>query len=183
MSHLAEPYYAGLLSAAVYHGAAHHRPQVFQVVVNKPRRSIHCGKVKVDFVVRKNTQEIPTQSRNTAAGVIIFSTPEATAFDLVGYSKQCGGLDNVATILAELSEKLDSNKLVEIAESSPISWSQRLGYLLTKVNAEAVSESLAQYVKARKPVRTPLLPAVNIKGARTDNLWKVFVNIEVESEI
>ena len=183
MSHLGEPYYAGLLSAAVYHGAAHHRPQVFQVVLTKPRRSIHCGKVKVDFVVRKNASEIPTQPRNTATGVIKLSTPEATAFDLVGYGKQCGGLDNVATILAELSERLDSNKLAEIAENSPISWSQRLGYLLNKVDAGAVAEGLVQYVKAYKPVRTPLLPSANIKGARTDNLWKVFVNIEVEPEI
>ena len=33
MEHLGEKYYAGLLSAAEYHGAAHQRPQVFQVVV------------------------------------------------------------------------------------------------------------------------------------------------------
>lgn len=183
MSHLGEPYYAGLLSAAGYHGAAHQRPQVFQVVVTKTRRSIHCGKVKVDFVVRKNALEIPTQPRNTPTGVIKLSTPEVTAFDLVGYGKQCGGLDNVVTILAELAEKLDSNKLAEIAENSPISWSQRLGYLLNKVDAGAVSEGLIQYVKAYKPVRTPLLPSADIRGARTDNLWKVFVNIEVEPEI
>ncbi|NOQ42320.1 MAG: hypothetical protein GQ563_07465 [Desulfuromusa sp.] len=183
MSHLGETCYAGLLSAAVYHGAAHHRPQVFQVVVTKPRRSIHCGKVKVDFVVRKNASEISTQTRNTPTGIIKLSTPEATAFDLVGYSKQCGGLDNVVTILAELVVKLDSNKLAEIAENSPISWSQRLGYLLNVVDAEAVAEGLAQYVKAQKPVRTPLLPSAKIKGARTDNFWKVFVNIEVEPEI
>ncbi len=183
MSHLGEPYYAGLLSAAVYHGAAHHRPQVFQVVVSKPRRSIHCGRVKIDFVVRKNAAEIPTQSRNTATGVIEFSTPEATAFDLVGYNKQSGGVDNVATILAELADKLDGNKLVEIAENSPISWSQRLGYLLSEVDAESVAKDLGQYVKARQPVRTPLVPSVSIKGTRTDSLWKVFVNIEVESDI
>ncbi len=183
MSHLGEAYYAGLLSAAVYHGAAHHRPQVFQVVVSKPRRSIHCGRVKIDFIVRKNAEEIPTQSRNTATGVIKFSTPEATAFDLVGYSKQCGGMDNVATILVELSDKLDAKKLVEIAKSCPISWSQRLGYLLNEVDAESVTKNLAQYVEARQPVRTPLLPSVNIRGAQTDSLWKVFVNIKVEPDI
>lgn len=183
MSHLGEPYYAGLLSAAVYHGAAHHRPQVFQVVVNKPRRSILCGKVKVDFVVRKNVKEIPTQDRNTSTGVIKLSTSEATAFDLVGYGKLCGGLDNVATILSELAEKLESKRLVEVAKVSPISWLQRLGYLLNVVDAGDVSEALASYVKDRKPVRTPLLPSAVIKGARTDNLWKVFVNTEVEPDV
>lgn len=182
MSHLGEVYYAGLLSAAVYHGAAHHRPQVFQVVVNEPRRSIHCGKIKVDYVVRKNAQDVPTQPRNTVTGDIKLSTPEATAFDLVGYAKQCGGLDNVATILVELAEKLDSQKLIEVAELSPVAWSQRLGYLLNVVDAGPVSEALAQYVKARKPVRTPLLPSAEIKGAQTNNLWKVFVNTEVEPD-
>ena len=54
MDHLGEVYYAGLLSAAEYHGAAHHRPQIFQAVVAKPRRSIQCGMVKIDFIVKKN---------------------------------------------------------------------------------------------------------------------------------
>ena len=183
MSYLGEVYYAGLLSAAAYHGAAHHRPQVFQVVVTRPRRSIQCGKVKVDFVVRKNAPDIPTQNRNTPTGVLRLSTPESTAFDLVGYAKQCGGLDNVATVLAELAEKLDAKKLLDAAELSPISWSQRLGYLLDVVGATAVSEVLAGYVESRLPVRTPLLPSSSIHGAKTSNRWKVFVNAEVESEV
>ncbi|MDT8422263.1 MAG: type IV toxin-antitoxin system AbiEi family antitoxin [Desulfuromonadales bacterium] len=182
MSCLGEQYYAGLLSAAEYHGAAHHRPQIFQVVVTKPRRSILCGKVKIDFVVRKNAQDIETQTRNTPTGILKFSTPEATAFDLVGYYNKCVGLDNVATVLVDLAEKLDPIKLAKIAVSSPISWSQRLGYLLNLIEAGSVSEALAQYVKARQPVRTPLLPSADIKGARTDNRWKVFINTEVEPD-
>lgn len=183
MRHLGEVYYAGLLSAAAYHGAAHHRPQVFQVVVAKPRRSILCGKVKVDFVVRKNADDIPTQSRNTPAGVLKLSPPEVTAFDLVGYVKQCGGLDNVATVLAELAEYLDVKKLVEVAELSPIAWSQRLGYLLEVVEAEEASEALAGYVESKMPVRSPLLPSASIKGAKPSSRWKLFINAEVESEV
>src|SRR5262245_16439785 len=34
------PYYAGLLTAAQYHGAAHQRPQEFQVVIEGSRRPI-----------------------------------------------------------------------------------------------------------------------------------------------
>ena len=37
MAHLSQPYYVALLSAAAYHGAAHQKPQVFQVMV--PRRA------------------------------------------------------------------------------------------------------------------------------------------------
>jgi predicted transcriptional regulator of viral defense system len=57
-------YYAGLLSAAQYHGAAHHRPQEFQVMLAKARRSIHCGQVRVAFIVRKRLKDVPVQSRS-----------------------------------------------------------------------------------------------------------------------
>ena len=53
MERLGLPYYAGLLTAAQYHGAAHHRPQEFQVVLPKNRRPIACGAVRVAFVARK----------------------------------------------------------------------------------------------------------------------------------
>ncbi len=37
LDHLGQPYYAGLLSAAQFHGAAHQKPQEFQVVVRTIR--------------------------------------------------------------------------------------------------------------------------------------------------
>src|SRR5687767_6455670 len=61
-------YYTGLLTAAQYYGAAHHRPQEFQVMLAKPRRPIHCGQVRVAFFVRKRLREIPLQSFNTPRG-------------------------------------------------------------------------------------------------------------------
>jgi predicted transcriptional regulator of viral defense system len=183
MAHLGEAYYAGLLSAAQYHGAAHQRPQVFQVVVSKPRRKIECGRVRVDFIVRKNADAIPTQFRNTPAGVLKLSTPEATAFDLVGYYKQCGWLDNVATVLTELVEKIDPGKLVEVAELSPLAWGQRLGFLLTLIGASEIAKPLAEYVLDKNPVRTPLLPSAGLQGVKFDNCWRVFVNVEVEAEV
>ena len=60
------------------------------------------------------------------------STVEATAIDLVGYERHAGGLDQVATILAEFAEQIDPERLVEAAKTAPISWAQRLGYLLQR---------------------------------------------------
>ena len=54
MAYLEKKYYAGLLSAAEYHGAAHQRPHVFQVVVARNKPEITCGKIRVMFVARKN---------------------------------------------------------------------------------------------------------------------------------
>ncbi|HSS75295.1 MAG TPA: type IV toxin-antitoxin system AbiEi family antitoxin, partial [Thermoanaerobaculia bacterium] len=84
MGHLGDPYYIGLLSAAEYHGAAHHRPQQLQVVTEKNRPALSCGQVQIAFIARSNTREIPIRLLNTPRGTLRISTPEATAFDLVG---------------------------------------------------------------------------------------------------
>ena len=164
-------------------GAAHHRPQVFQVVVAKNRPPIACGKVRVNFIARKNVAAIPTIPFKTPRGPLKISSPEATAFDLVGYSDRAVGLDNVATILSELAEKLDGKKLVEVAQFSPIAWAQRLGYLLDLVGENDRATELAEYVAQLKPVPTPLDRSKPFKGMPKDARWAVMVNAEVEAEI
>lgn len=183
MEHLNEPYYASLLSAAEYHGAAHHRPQVFQVMVAKNRPGIDCGKVRIRFVARKNVAGIPTMPFKTPRGYLQLSTPEATAFDLVGYPERSAGLDNVATILAELSGDLDGMKLAEAAKMSPVSWAQRLGYILELVGVEGIAAELAKYVDKERPVPTPLIRSKSVKGTIKDARWRVMLNGVVEAEI
>ena len=78
MERLQRPYYAALLSAAQYHGAAHHRPQAFQVALAGNRRSISCGTVEVSFIARKRIADVPVQSFNTPRGTILASSVEAT---------------------------------------------------------------------------------------------------------
>jgi predicted transcriptional regulator of viral defense system len=183
MDHLEEVYYAGLLSAAEYHGAAHQRPQVFQVMVAKVRRTITCGNIRVQFIYRKNAAVIPTELHNTTAGTIKVSTPEATALDVVGYVSHCAGLDNVATILIELAERIDPHRLVEVAELSPVSYAQRLGYLLELVGEKESAEPLADYVRSKRPIPTALTPKVSIKGTRKDRRWQVYVNSEIDPDL
>jgi len=183
MAHVGVAYYAGLLSAAEYHGAAHQRPQVFQVVVAKSRRPILCGKMQVDFIFRKNAAQIPTEKINTPAGELKISSPEATALDLIGYVHHCAGLDNVATVLSELAEKIDSGKLHQVAALSPIAWVQRLGYLLELVDAKDQAEGIARYVAEKRPVRTPLAPSLKSIGAKMNSRWRVFVNTKVEPDL
>ncbi|MBA4417073.1 MAG: hypothetical protein C0392_04060 [Syntrophus sp. (in: bacteria)] len=183
MKHLGELYYVGLLSAAEYHGAAHHRPQVFQVMVSKARRKIRCGRVLVEFIYRKNVVDVPTKERNAPAGTIVVSTPEATALDLVGYERRSGGLDNVVTVLSELAEKIDARGLLEIASFSPIAWMQRLGYLLDTLGEEKMASILAEYIDEKEPTRIPLVPALTTKGSKSNRRWKLLVNKTIEADI
>ena len=183
MQRLVQPYYAGLLSAAQYHGAAHHRPQEFQVLLDTARRPIHCGRVRVTFIVRKRLANVPVQIFNTPRGMIRVSTPESTAVDLVGYCRHVGGLEQVATILSELAEQIDPQKLVTAAQTAPITWAQRLGYLLALVDHHEQTTLLKTYVKNEARATIYLLPGASRKEAPRNMDWKLFVNTDIEPEL
>ncbi len=183
MERLSIAHYAGLLTAARYHGAAHQQPQQFQVVVPKNRPPIRCGRVEVEFVARRNAAAMPTEQVNTPRGFLRISSPEATAFDLIGYQERCGGLDNVATVLAELAEKLDAKRLGEMGPLSPIPWAQRLGYLLERVGQTSRSEPLAAFVARRATETASLIPGDESKEAPRDERWKLRINADVEPDL
>ncbi len=183
MQWLDEPYYAGLLTAAQYHGAAHQRPQEFQVFVGGARRALTVGRVRVAFIVRKDIRKVPVQSLNTPRGTLLVSTPEATAFDLVGYQHHAGGLNQVATVLAELAEKIDPAALAKVAPTAPISWAQRLGYLLERIDAGEKTAPLKSYVQKHTHESTLLLPRARQKKTRRDSEWKLYVNADVEPDL
>jgi predicted transcriptional regulator of viral defense system len=182
MDHLGEPYYVALLSAAELYGAAHHRPQRFQVMVKTNRRPIRCGKVQVEFAARKDLERTPTIARNTPRGVLQIASPEATALELVAYADRCGGLDNVASVLAELAETLDPQKLVSAAALCPIVWAQRLGYLLDVGGRDTLADALVPYVQKHAHVMAPLVRAEAKTGAERIARWKLAVNATVEAE-
>jgi predicted transcriptional regulator of viral defense system len=175
-------YYAGLLSAAQYHGAAHHRPQEFQVMMGKARRPIECGNVRIVFHVRKRIAEVPVQNINTPRGTVAVSTPDATAFDLIGYEAHIGGLDAVATILAELAEKLDADKLLALAPTVPLPWVQRLGYLLERIGEVPKAKLLKDYVRKHARESSALVPSEPIAARPRDRDWKLIVNADIEAE-
>jgi predicted transcriptional regulator of viral defense system len=177
-----QTYYVGLLSAAQYHGAAHHRPQEFQVMLAKPRRPIQCGQVRVAFFVRKRLSDVSTQTFNTPRGTIRVSTPEATALDLVGYQHHAGGWDQVVTIMSELAERIDPEKLVAAAAFAPLPWAQRVGYLLEQLGDPEKASALKAHIKSAVRQAVPLLPGAPVKDARRDMDWKLVINAEVESE-
>ena len=156
MQRLRRRYYVSLLSAAEFHGAAHQRPQALQVFLESQRRPIACGRVRVTFLVRKRLGEVPVQTVNTPRGGVIVSTPEATALDLVGYEQQAGGLNLVATVLSELAERIDAQKLAAAAKAAPIVWAQRVGHLLQHLGAGDKTGPLQEHVGANAQKATPL---------------------------
>lgn len=183
MEHVGEPYHVALLSAAELHGAAHHRPQRFQVMVRAPRRPIMCGRVGVEFHVRNNLEEAATAVMNTPRGHMRVASPETTALELVGYQRYVGGLDNVATVLAELAEVVSVWRLADHARTVPVAWVQRLGFLLELVQQGEVARALRDFVEDHARRVVPLDPAFPRTGAPRSGPWKIAVNAEVEPDL
>ncbi|MEG9862750.1 MAG: type IV toxin-antitoxin system AbiEi family antitoxin [Parvularculales bacterium] len=181
MEHLGLDYYIGLLTAAKYHGAAHQAPQVFQVMVEKPRRPIRCGRVRVEFHVRKRLADIPVRMFETTSNVHRTSSAEATALDVVGYRLEVGGLYNVANIIKAMGGKIDPYLLVDVAGTAPVSWSQRLGYLMEFLGHADRTGPLKDYVRERANCVARLRPDLPLLPDYADD-WQLNINDVVDPD-
>lgn len=184
MAALKQRYYVGLLSAAALHGAAHQAPHEFQVVTNKPTRPMTLGRAQIFFVTKTRLATTPTAPVKTPTGEIRVSTPEATALDLVRYPEHGGSLSNVATVLAELADRISPEALVQAAEAEgEVASVQRVGYLLERLGHGRLVEPLARWIEARKPRVVPLRPGRSMAGRPRARRWHVGVNEKIEIDV
>ena len=126
---------------------------------------------------------MPTRTANTPRGFLRIASPETTAYDLVGYQRHCGGLENVATVLSELGETLDPTGLSSLGEFSPIPWSQRLGFLLDLVGHSSRSKALADFVEDHATETAVLVPGGSKASANRNARWKLLVNADLEPDL
>ena len=135
MRHEGHPYYVGMLNAAAFHGASHQAVMEFQVVTDKRLPEIKAGRTRIRFYYRKDMDKVSAciEKRMTDAGFVNISSVELTVLDLLHYRRGSGGFDNIATVLSELGEKIDSDKLVALSSAFERSVVQRLGYLLDRL--------------------------------------------------
>jgi len=184
MAHWQAHYYVSLLSAAQYYGVGHQQPQIFQIMLKKNRAPLLCGRGKIVFTARQNLNAIPTRIFKTPRGPIKVSTPEATALDLITYPQQCGGLNHVATLLAELAEHIQTEPLMQLTQTIPeAAWLQRLGYLFTILGKNAITEALEKSLQGRKYYFKPLDPRKPLKGFIRDQKWKLIINTTIETDL
>lgn len=183
MKHINQPYYVGFLSAAQFYGAAHQKPQRFQVVTSRNLRPIHCGRIYVEFITNKNVAQMPTKLFNTQSGQIVVATPEVIAADLVSSPKYGAGINNVATVLSELVESMDAEKLIELTKiRQELFWVQRLGYLLEFLGCNNLADGLAGVLKDKKLYWIKLVSRAPYKTLSRDKKWKIVINTTVEPD-
>jgi predicted transcriptional regulator of viral defense system len=178
MQHLHESYYVTLLSAAErYGGHPHDHP--FQVMAKVPRKAIECGEVHLQVLGRTELERTPLLEQSTPQGLLPIASPEATALELVGYVNQCGGLQSIAAVLADMVGALDPQKLLAVAPLAPIAWTQRLGYLLDATDHRSLANVLVPIVKDLAHHFAPLVRARSKSGAKRLARWKLAVNASV----
>lgn len=174
------PYYVALLSAAEFHGAAHQRPQRFQVMTGKSRADIQCGKVHVEFILKKKIESVPLVMLNTPRGSLRVSSPEATALDIFSYQSRVGGIALAFAVLEELADALDPRLLADAAaDRDMLPAAQRVGYLLELLEKNDKTALLYDAVAGRITYAVPLAQALPVRGAPTDRRWKVRLNDDI----
>jgi predicted transcriptional regulator of viral defense system len=184
MRYLRQPYYVGLLSAAAIHGAAHQQPMIFQVVTDRPTRPIRVARVQIEFHMSRSIKATPVIDVQTDTGSMRVSTPEVTAFDLVRFAAAAGYLNNVATVLEELTEKADAGRLAKIAKNFPTADAQRLGRLLEHIGAHALAAPLGAWLKQRRHRSVLLAPWQKNAGRKAcDSKWRVIPNEDLEADV
>lgn len=182
-------YYVSLLTASLYHGASHQKPQIFQIIVSKQIKPLLCGKVKIEFIYKKNLNNIPIQDKVVKSGYLKIATPETTAMDLLLYVHRSGGLNHVATVLSELLESMKVNELSKlISSSAQKAWIQRLGYILEKIDPletkkrDQIVHLLKTYLAQQNISFVALNPDLPIKGISRNHDWKLIENTIIESD-
>lgn len=148
-----QAYYVGLLKAAELHGATHQAVMEFQVVSAKRFPKIRAGRNLIVFYFRKDMEAVATgiEERKTDTGTMKISSAALTALDLLRYPQASAGIDNVATVLSDLGQKIDADQLgaLSVAVERPIV--QRLGHLLDRLGHEALTGPMLSVLQARGP--------------------------------
>lgn len=144
MRHAGRAYYVGLLKAAEMHGASHQAVMDFQVVADRQLPPLRVGRSAITFHYRKDIGAVVAGvgERKTEAGRVRVSSPELTALDLVRYPRASGGLDNAATVLDELADRLKPEALAALAPAFGRAVLQRLGHLLDRLGHPGAADPL-----------------------------------------
>jgi hypothetical protein len=151
MRHEGRPYYVSLLKAAELHGATHHAVMEFQIITDRQLPKIRAGRSWLTFYFRKDIAAVRdgVAERKTDTGSMKLSSPELTALDLLRYPHVAGGLDAVATVLADLGKTIDGVKLAALAPHFERACAQRLGYLLERLGHADRAQALHDHLVAK----------------------------------
>ncbi len=151
MRYEGQAYYVGLLKAAELHGATHQAVMEFQVVSAKRLPKIRAGRNLIVFYFRKDMEAVAAgiEDRKTDTGTMKISSAALTALDLLRYPQASAGIDNVATVLSDLGQKIDADQLAALSVTIERPVVQRLGHLLDRLGHVALTGPMLSALQKR----------------------------------
>lgn len=187
MRYLKRQYYVGLLNAAQYYGSAHQSPQETFVFTGFPSmRDTSTEGIRIRYISRDIPSEKYFRQIKSEAGYLWVSSPALTVLDLVQYQHRIGGINRVATVLAEMAEsdrlEVPDEELISTAKGSVL---QRLGVILDSLGLDEASGMLYKRSKSQFPKfqRTFLNPSKPKDDAGINKKWNVIINTKIEPDI
>lgn len=183
MEHLGKPYYIGLLSAAAIYGASHQRTMITQIVTTGPRTRTSNRNSLLDWNYRQQIPKELIETRNGEMGRICYSSVELTAADLIQFASHVGGYQRAATVIAELVDTIDINKMRTVLHYTTATTMQRFGYLLDNILFEKdMADALYGMLKERAGYfnAVTMSPGHPASSSPESNRWRVDMNIDIE---
>jgi len=185
MTFLNKQYYVGLMSASMFHGAAHQQPQEFFVISEPPKlRNIAKDLIRINFSEKTNFPVYGVEDKKTETGYFKISGKELTFMDLVYFANNIGGFNRIITLLLELSEDMNLKKMQQVLKNRfPVAAIQRAGFLAEEVlGHEKLADVFANQLKHLNPNIVSLKTGVELSG-KINEKWKIVVNTHIESDI
>ena len=185
MRYLSKKYYVGLLSAAMFQGAAHQQPQEFFVISQAPKpRKIKSANTLINFSEKKNFPVTAIEQKKTDTGYFNISTQELTFLDLIYFEQAVGGLNKIITILQELSVNINLTRMKEAVKLDfPLSTFQRAGYIAEVVLQNSKLAGIFENRLSDCNLQAVLLKSSGKKTGLRNGKWKVIVNTQIESDL
>lgn len=179
-------YYLSLYSAAKFHGASHQQSQQEYIMTEKPKLGdIKKNNLNTRFFTSSTWSNKNIHERKSDAGYFKISSPALTAIDLIHHQSKIGGINRMLAVLEELIEVITPDDIEKLLSWYPHKSSiQRLGFILEKLAAESdLTDPILKYLKQGKYFPVLLSPKSDQKPGAVNNLWKVDINIKLESDL
>jgi len=182
---LKRPYYLGLFSAAHLHGAAHQQIQQTYIITALPTlHDIKNDRFNIRFFSKKTWSDNGIVNMKSDAGTFRVSSPALTCVDLLRFQTNIGGTARILSILEELVPEIDQNGIKNLLSCNCIKSSlQRLGYLLDYWQNDEPAQILYDHLKNQHLNPVLIDPDKNKNPGRTDNRWKVVINLNIDEKL
>ncbi|MCE1164171.1 MAG: type IV toxin-antitoxin system AbiEi family antitoxin [Bacteroidetes bacterium] len=176
MIHKSINYYTGLLSASAFYGSSHFRPLVYQVIVD---RQIHTPKnilEGINFHRKKYFPEYCIIRQKGNYGYINYSSPALTAYDLIKYENESGTISNIFLVISDMLSQIRISDIKNLLKNDlEVTYIQRLGFILEKLEANELINPLLEYSK-KATAYIPLSRLGNKSGNKNAK-WKIIENV------